>query len=293
MPLIIAGVYRVTHLISNKGAYGKVLGATHKETQAEVAIKVGEDTAGTLRNEMDIYRHLLLEEKDLKTGPAEGPNAPKWPTLISSGVEGKFTYLVMQKFGSSLADVANRFVGDLAAVLRVGIQMLALIEHLHNAGVVHGDIKPDNFVYGAQQGQAQQHDIYILDFGLGQIISNPPPYAHIVGSPRYASVRVLGGIHHLPTRPDDLESLGYILIYLFKGRLPWQQEPALEVHAHDEPLLTTEHHDVTLKEKYVYDATVPGEFLLLVHYCRNLKAHERPNYAYLKLILLNLYRSLQ
>jgi serine/threonine protein kinase len=287
MPLIIAGVYRVTHLISNKGAYGKVLGATHKETQAEVAIKVGEDTAGTLRNEIDVYRHLLLEEKDLKTGPADGPNA-KWPTLISSGQEGKFTYLVMQKFGPSLADVANRFVGDLAAVLRVGLQMLALIEHLHNAGVVHGDIKPDNFVYGTEKSSS----IYILDFGLAQIINNPPPYAHIVGSPRFASVRVLGGIHHLPTRPDDLESFSYTLIYLFKGRLPWQQEPLLEVLA-DEQQLATEHHDVTLKEKYVYDATVPGEFLLLVHYCRNLKADKLPNYAYLKLILLNLYKTLQ
>jgi serine/threonine protein kinase len=289
MTLIIAGVYRVTHLISSKGAYGKVLGATHKETQAEVAIKVGEDTAGTLRNEIDIYRHLLMEEKDIKTAATEA----KWPTVISSGVEGKFTYLVMQKFGPSLADVANRFVGDLAAVLRVGLQMLALIEHLHNNGVVHGDIKPDNFVYGslAQQGLAQ---LYILDFGLAQIISNPPPYAHIVGSPRYASVRVLGGIHHLPTRPDDLESFSYTLIYLLKGRLPWQQELGPEGPEGPEgSQLTTEHHDVTLKENYVYDATVPGEFLLLVHYCRNLKADKLPNYAYLKLILLNLYKTLQ
>jgi len=299
--IVVAGVYKVTHIISSVGNYAKILGAYHKETKQEVAIKVGEDLKGTLKNEIKVYEHLAKEfgkEKDKNhTGPT---------LLHLSGKEGKFTYLVMDKMGPSLKDESSNYIKDVPKVILLGIQLLNLVQQLHTvAGVVHGDIKPDNFVFSlpteeskdesddaknglrnANQGALKRPVPILIDYGLSHIISDPPPYASIVGSPRYASLRILKLYENdlkkgddkrvilptiiLPTVWDDLESLGYTLIYLLKGSLP------------------------ASKEAYVYDADLPGEFLLWINYCRqnNVVAKEKPNYAYLKLLLLNLYKLL-
>jgi serine/threonine protein kinase len=286
--IVVAGVYKVTHIISSAGTYAKILGAYHKETKQEVAIKVGEDLKGTLKNEIKVYAHLFDKGKDNHGHPR----------LHLSGKEGKFTYLVMDKMGPSLKDESSNYIKDVPKVILLGIQLLNLVQQLHTvAGVVHGDIKPDNFVFSLDRCDDVEKVFtalkrpLLIDYGLSHIISDPPPYASIVGSPRYASLRILKLYENdlkkdddkrvilptiilptiiLPTVWDDLESLGYTLVYLLKGSLP------------------------ASKETYVYDADLPGEFLLWINYCRqnNVVAKEKPNYAYLKLLLLNLYKML-
>jgi len=326
--IVVAGVYKVTHIISSAGTYAKILGAYHKDTKQEVAIKVGEDLKGTLKNEIKVYKHLLDKNSN-------------GPVLHLSGKEGKFTYLVMDKMGPSLKDESSNYIKDVPKVILLGLQLLNLVQQLHTvANVVHGDIKPDNFVFSLPKSLTEGKDLcddlehrlekeltathrgsqgalkrpILIDYGLSHIISDPPPYASIVGSPRYASLRILKLYENdlkkgddkqfilptiilptiilptiilptiilptiilptiiLPTVWDDLESLGYTLIYLLKGSLP------------------------ASKEAYVYDADLPGEFLLWINYCRqnNVVDHiskEKPNYAYLKLLLLNLYKLL-
>jgi serine/threonine protein kinase len=202
--IVVAGVYKVTHIISSAGTYAKILGAYHKETKQEVAIKVGEDLKGTLKNEIKVYDYLA--DKNY-TGPT---------LLHLSGKEGKFTYLVMDKMGPSLKDESSNYIKDVPKVILLGIQLLNLVQQLHTvAGVVHGDIKPDNFVFSlpkslTEESKDESNDAenrvekglteanrgsrgvpVLIDYGLSHIISDPPPYASIVGSPRYASLRIL------------------------------------------------------------------------------------------------------
>jgi serine/threonine protein kinase len=103
-------------------------------------------------------------------------------------------------------------------------QMIARVEFLHQNNFLHRDMKPDNFLMGVNK---KQDVCYMIDFGLSKRYRDPKTGEHIpyrdgkslTGTARYASVNTHIGIEQ--SRRDDLESVGYILLYFLKGALPW------------------------------------------------------------------------
>jgi serine/threonine protein kinase len=104
-------------------------------------------------------------------------------------------------------------------------QIINNIEYLHFKGYLHRDIKPENFLMGLGKKLSQ---IFTIDY------ANATPYLDTVtkehvpikdnrkslyGTIRYVSINTHKGI--LNSRRDDLEAIGYMLIYFMKGRLPW------------------------------------------------------------------------
>lgn len=200
----------------------------------------------------------------------------------------------MELLGPSLEKLFN-FCGrkfTLKTVLLLGLQMIDRIEYMHQMSHLHRDLKPDNFVVNSQNGM----DIYVIDYGLArrycQINMSTNQVEHVkrvkmqsfTGTARYASI---GAQQQFTTsRKDDLESLGYMLVYFLKGRLPWQHVPRPGANS-----ITAKQRKERILEIKLSTTTpelcqgLPVEMEAFILYCRGLKFEEQPNYAQLRLFL--------
>jgi casein kinase 1 len=122
--------------------------------------------------------------------------------------------------------------------------------------------------------------LHIIDFGLAKQYRDPRTHIHIkyqqrtspIGTARYASINAQSGSEL--SRRDDLESLAYVLIYLLRGSLPWQ-----DISGSQKKKMLQMKKTVSLD---VICEGLPVEFQLLLKHARTLKFEERPNYQHLR-----------
>ena len=193
----------------------------------------------------------------------------------------------MELLGKSLEDIfqqqQKKF--SIKTVCMIGIQMLDRLEFIHNKNIIHRDIKPDNFVVGLDN---KCHIIYVLDFGLSKKFRSSRTHQHIkfninkklTGTARYASINALKGCEQ--SRRDDLEAIGYVLMYFLRGSLPWQ---GLHVHKGED-----RYKKILLKKKSTSAEELckgfPNEFVDYINYTRNLEFEADPDYKYLRELLI-------
>ncbi|KAK1375912.1 Non-specific serine/threonine protein kinase [Heracleum sosnowskyi] len=260
------------------GSFGEIYLGTNIQTNEEVAIK--------LENIKTKHPQLLYESKLYKIlqGGTGIPNV-RW-----FGVEGDYNVLVMDLLGPSLEDLFNFCSRKLSlkTVLMLADQMVNRVEFVHSKSFLHRDIKPDNFLMGLGR---RANQVYAIDFGLAKKYRDSTTHQHIpyrenknlTGTARYASMNTHLGIEQ--SRRDDLESLGYVLMYFLRGSLPWQGLKAGNKKQKYEKI----------SEKKVSTSIealcrgYPTEFASYFHYCRSLRFDDKPDYAYLKRIFRDLF----
>ena len=207
-------------------------------------------------------------------------------------IEGKFSYMVMDFLGPSINDLFQLMQKKLSlqTVCMCGMQMICRLEYVHEKGFIHRDIKPENFVTGVDE---DSNTIYIIDFGLSQRYKDKKTGAHIpyrekrqlVGTVRYASINTQIGIEQ--SRRDDVEALGYVLVYLALGRLPWMRVGKEKGKGHLAKVL--EKKLITPPE--ILCKKLPRQFSFLFQYLRKLKFEERPDYNMIKCLFGELFLS--
>lgn len=109
--------------------------------------------------------------------------------------------------------------------------MIKRVEYIHSRRIIHRDIKPDNFAIGREK---HSHRIFIIDFGLAKkYMSSSGTHIRyregksLTGTARYASISTHLGIEQ--SRRDDIEAVGYLLMYFLRGSLPWQNLKAKNI----------------------------------------------------------------
>ncbi|GER52110.1 casein kinase I [Striga asiatica] len=145
-------------------------------------------------------------------------------------LSGPLNSQVMDMLGPSLWDVWNNDAHSMSVkmVACIAIEAISILEKMHSRGYVHGDVKPENFLLGSP-GSPDEKKLFLVDLGLATRWRDGTTGLHVDydqrpdvfrGTIRYASVHAHLG--RTGSRRDDLESLAYTLIFLLRGRLPWQ-----------------------------------------------------------------------
>ncbi|KAG5004509.1 hypothetical protein JHK82_028525 [Glycine max] len=275
------------HVIGGKFKLGRKIGSgSFGELYLGVNVQSGEEVAVKLESVKTKHPQLHYESKlyMLLQGGTGIPHL-KW-----FGVEGDYNVMVIDLLGPSLEDLFNYCNRKLSlkTVLMLADQLINRVEYMHSRGFLHRDIKPDNFLMGLGR---KANQVYIIDYGLAKKYRDLQTHKHIpyrenknlTGTARYASVNTHLGVEQ--SRRDDLESLGYVLMYFLRGSLPWQGLRAgTKKQKYDK---ISEKKMLTPIE--VLCKSYPLEFTSYFHYCRSLRFEDKPDYSYLKRLFRDLF----
>lgn len=262
----------------SKGAFGEVWKAISKDSYNtndnsnkgnEIAIKIEKKERNSqLKNEYAILSSI-------------NPRLNISPRVFHFGETPTFNYMVFELLGQPIdnyyqcacKNISNTDVNISSILKRIGIQMLYCIQSLHKCGIIHRDIKPQNFLLSNDNTR-----IYIVDFGISTSYIDHKKH-HIpmtyqdsaVGTIDFISYYLHEGLS--ASRRDDLISMIYLLVYIHNGILPWQRE----------------------REKSIYEMKynisphrlcqgMSDKINIMLVYCYSLEYSAEPNYEYIRFL---------
>jgi serine/threonine-protein kinase len=157
---------------------------------------------------------------------------PRIGTLLDAGEKDWLVYFVMPYIEGRSLQTVLRAHGKLSSsdTRRIGADLLGALEHAHNVGIVHRDVKPDNIIIG-------RDGAYLLDFGIARAVA-------LSGTDRLTRSGVAVGTSHYmspeqimatdePDPRSDLYSVGCVLFECVAGQPPYQHPNEIRVlHLH-------------------------------------------------------------
>ena len=213
----IAGI-RVLHLIG-EGGMSRVYLASRERDDEPLVVKI-------LRHEVTADGRALarfMEEYSL----VERIQSKHVARVYAHGTSGEHAYLVMEFFEGG--DLMKRLGGKAlppAECLRLFRELMMALGDIHEKGILHRDLKPQNLMF------RQDGSLAIVDFGIAKHIdaADLTGQGEILGTPRYMSPeQVQGKALDLRT---DIYSAGVLLFQMLSGRHLFEGNSAVEVALH-------------------------------------------------------------
>lgn len=264
-----------------EGSFGEVyLGKINDKKFVAVKKEIKKDDENSKNRSCLENEYLHMKELSLdRSGGIIG-----FPRVFYFKQKPKYNYLVMDILNKNLEELKKYNGGRLSykTISMFAIQALQRLEYIHTKNRIHCDIKPTNFMIGHKE---QKSIIYLIDFGLCR--KEKPDDSNrrrkskgVFGTLSYMSPFVHVGL--IPSRRDDLFSLFFVLVYLFKGKLPWQRLNIPDGEKKVEEVYRLKKENLPFK---ICDSC-PGFFYYWVDYISQLKPDSKISYEYLYLCVV-------
>lgn len=225
-PVILNNRYRLEDRLG-AGGMAMVFRARDLTLERDVAIK--------LLRENYSKDHAFRERFRLEAKAAANLSHPNIVTVHDFGFDNGRLYIVMEYVpGIDLKTILQRRGRfSIPETTNLMIQACAGVGYAHRAGLVHCDIKPQNFII------TPDNRLKVTDFGIARALAsiNPDERTDIVwGSPQYFSPEQASG--NPPSPASDVYSLGVVMYEMLTGQLPFTASSAEELarmHREDPP----------------------------------------------------------
>ena len=274
---LIFGKYSLKQLITN-GTFGEVYIGTNIFNKKNYAIKIEKLQNNESSLKQEAYILFLLK-------------GPGIPSLISFGISCKYHILVEELLGESIKTIFNKNKKfNIKDTCMFAIQALERIEYIHSKNYLHRDIKPGNFLVG----NPDKSQLYLIDFGIAKKFRSSKTGKlqrykkrnKLYGTVTFLSLNALNGEEI--TRKDELESLGLLFIYLYKGFLPWSKLKFKN------PIEATKSVKLMRQKTSLEElcSSMPREMFEYMDYINKLNFENEPNYTFLKSLFFVILRKI-
>lgn len=195
-----------------KGQFGKIYKGKYKKTNENIAVKFEDidSEIKLLKHETTILNYLFNK------------GSKNTPYVYWYGIYKKYYGLIIPYYDCTLDYYLIHNETSKNDITRMISKMINILQTIHNIGVIHRDIKPQNFMI-------KNEEIFLIDFGLSTIfvdeylkhIEPKNDSSFIIGTPKFISLHIHNGKD--ASRRDDVISLMYLYLYMNNDlQLPWE-----------------------------------------------------------------------
>ncbi|EAR83395.2 kinase domain protein (macronuclear) [Tetrahymena thermophila SB210] len=263
-----------------KGNFYNTYKGFDKEAKKNVVIKMCNQYHDHISHELKIIKHLVLNQNNVTCFVP-----PIWQGEEKiAGVN--YQVKVLKQMGPSLKIVFSLLNKQFMqhTVLLIGLNLINSIENLHKHDIVHRNLRPRKII---TDFNLKSLNLYFVDF------KNAKKFRHKSGQTvkyiesnrqqnkafanKFSSLGVHMGIS--PSQKDDMESIGYILIYfLKKGKLFHKKK---SYQNHEEKINHYEEQKLNFVPEN-YKEILPAEVISYINYIKMLNQQDRIDYDYCK-----------
>lgn len=276
------------------GGFGEIYLASDEITKpvtsdAKYVIKVEPHSNGPLLVERIFYMRVAKIESIDSWVAKNEMNALGMPYFVGAGshvYKGEhYRFLIIPRFGQDLQKVfiEKKKKFHIKTALTLASYVIDILEYLHSYNYVHADIKPDNLLLGL----TAQAPVYLVDFGLACRYRYPngrhKEYCLDERKAHYGTIQYTSRDAHIGaiSRRGDLEILGYNVIYLLTGHLPWEDDLNDEEVVAEKKRYAMNNINEFLSTCFMPQSP-PDVLVDYLDYVNKLNFDSRPNYKYCK-----------
>ncbi|XP_002735203.1 serine/threonine-protein kinase VRK1-like [Saccoglossus kowalevskii] len=283
------------------GGFGEIYLAANDTSQAvskdaDNVVKIEPHSNGPLFVELHFYHRVCKQELIQKWQSSHKLKHLGVPRFVASGThetpKDKYRFLVLERYCTDLQKIFVKYSKKFSVktAFTLGIQILDILEYLHDHDYVHADIKAANLLTGRTKTKSSHvEQVYLVDFGLAHrylvdkhtVYKEDPSKAHD-GTIEFTSRDAHHGVS--PARRGDIEILGYCILQWLCSRLPWEDKLTDPEYVKAQKIKYMSKPSA-LMEKCFSKGEYPSALLKYFEYTVELDYTERPDYNYLRKLL--------